>query len=147
MLESMNAGQNLASSSLCAIGIAEWIEDIGTRAEANRADLVRLHIVFDHQLPHRIHARMPKHATRVWLDRDAGSHDAVRISETSKDAVGFETATEAEDLEEAPWTIETVPPAGKPSGGQLRGRYPVFGGPSHVKRLGHRSKVHPNARG
>ena len=87
----------------------------------------------------------PRTAARIWLDRHAGRHDAVRIARAADDPIRIEAAAEAEDLEEAPRSVERVLAAGEAARGELRGDHAVLRGAPDVQRLGHGAEVHADA--
>ena len=67
------------------------------------------------------------------------------LPELADDAVFVDALAEAEDLEEAPGTVEAVLAAGEAGRGQLRGQDAVLRGAADVQRLRHRAEVDADA--
>src|SRR5688572_25407067 len=83
-------------------GISQWVQNIGSGAQANRTDLFGLHLVARDEPAHGIHTGVAKHAAGIGLDRHARIDDAERTPEAADDAIRFKSPAKAEDLEETP---------------------------------------------
>jgi hypothetical protein len=127
--------------------IAQRVQDVGARTHADRRDLTWLHVVLQHEAAHGVHRRMAQHAARIRLDRHAGRHDRVRLTQQRNDARGIVALTVAEGLEEAPRRVEGVLAAREAARGELRGDDAVLRRAAYVQRLRHAAEAHANTRG
>src|SRR2546423_1785983 len=77
-----------------------------TCAQPHRLDLLRLEVVINDGLEHRVHAGMAQRPARIRLERHAGRDDGPGITKLSDQAIQIRAV--AEHLEEAPLAVEAV---------------------------------------
>ena len=125
-------------------GIADRFEDIGSRVDHDRFDLLRLDVGLGHKAQHQVHRRMREDAARIGFDRHAGVGDGPCPAETLRHLVNADAP--AHDSQKAPRAVQRRRVGGVAPFGQKRGSHPVFTGAAHVQGFGHRAEIAPDAR-